>query len=117
MQLSMVSPTAAGVIDTNTWLIKLKQDRFIKFGTLHPGFKTIEEEVQRLKDGGVKGVKVQPDVQQFTPDERHSTYHIYEALAKQGMIVMFHVGGEPLPSSRDRSKPGMIFNIARDFRS
>ncbi len=113
--IHMVSPTPSGVSDTNTWLIQLKQDRFIKFGTLHPGFKKIEEEIQRLKDGGVKGVKFQPDVQQFTPDERQSTYHIYEALAKQGMTVMFHVGGEPLPSARDRSKPSMILNIARDF--
>jgi predicted TIM-barrel fold metal-dependent hydrolase len=113
--IHMVSPTAAGVIDTNTWLIQLQQDRFIKFGTLHPGFKKIEEEIQKLKDGGVKGVKFQPDVQQFTPDERQSTYHIYEALAKQGLTVMFHVGGEPLPSPRDRSKPSMILNISRDF--
>jgi uncharacterized protein len=63
----------------------------------------------------VKGVKFQPDVQQFNPDDKKATYHIYEALAKQGLTVMFHVGGEPLPSSRDRSKPSMILNIARDF--
>jgi len=113
--IHMVSPTAAGVIDTNTWLIQLNQDRFIKFGTLHPGFKKTEDEIKRLKDGGVKGVKFQPDVQQFTPDEKSLTYSIYEALAKHGLKVMFHVGGEPLPSPRDRSKPSMILNIARDF--
>jgi uncharacterized protein len=113
--IHMVSPTAAGVLDTNTWLIKLKQDRLIKFGTLHPAFKKVEEEIIRLKDGGVKGVKFQPDVQQFTPDDKKLTYAIYEALAKHGLKVMFHVGGEPLPSPRDRSKPSMILNIARDF--
>jgi uncharacterized protein len=113
--IHMVSPTAGGVIDTNTWLIKLKQYRFIKFGTLHPGFKKTKEEIQRLKDGGVKGVKFQPDVQQFTPDEKSLTYSMYEALAKHGLTVMFHVGGEPRPSPRDRSKPAMILNIARDF--
>lgn len=113
--IHMVSPTASGVIDTNTWLIQLKQDRFIKFGTLHPVFKNTEDEIKRMKDGGVKGVKFQPDVQQFTPDEKGLTYPIYEALSKHGLTVMFHVGGEPLPSPRDRSKPSMILNIARDF--
>ncbi len=113
--IHMVSPTPTGVIDTNTWLIRHQQERFIKFGTLHPLFKKCDDEIKRLKDGGVKGVKLQPDVQQFTPDERLHTYHMYEALAKQGLTVMFHVGGEPLPSPHDRSKPGMILNIARDF--
>lgn len=113
--IHMVSPTAAGVIDTNTWLIQLRQNRFIKFGTLHPGFKRTEEEIKRLKDGGVQGVKFQPDVQQFAPDEKSLTYGMYEALARHGLTVMFHVGGEPLPSPRDRSKPSMIAAIARDF--
>lgn len=113
--IHMVSPTPSGVRDTNSWLIQQPQERFIKFGTLHPLFKNCEDEIRRLKDGGVKGVKLQPDVQQFTPDERQYTYHMYEALAQQGLTVMFHVGGEPLPSPRDRSKPAMILNIARDF--
>ena len=113
--IHMVSPTPSGVIDTNTWLIGHRQERFIKFGALHPLFNNFEEEIKRLKDGGVKGVKFQPDVQQFTPDDKLATYPMYEALAREGLTVMFHVGGEPLPSAHDRSKPGMIFNIARDF--
>jgi len=113
--IHMVSPTPSGVIDTNTWLIQQRQERFIKFGTLHPLFKNCEDEIRRLKDGGVKGVKFQPDVQQFTPDEKCLTYAMYEALAQHDLTVMFHVGGEPLPSPRDRSKPSMILNIARDF--
>ncbi len=41
--IHMVSPTPSGVIDTNTWLIRLQQERFIKFGTLHPRFKNCAE--------------------------------------------------------------------------
>ena len=113
--IHMVSPTPSGVSDTNTWLIRHRQKRFIKFGTLHPLYKNCDDEIKRLKDGGVKGVKFQPDVQQFTPDDRARSYHMYDALARQGLTVMFHVGGEPLPSPHDRSKPDMIYNIARDF--
>ena len=47
--IHMVSPTPSGVIDTNTWLIQHRQERFIKFGTLHPLFKNCDEEIKRLK--------------------------------------------------------------------
>ena len=113
--IHMVSPTASGVTSTNDWLLGLRQERFIKFATLHPGFKNAEDEIKRLRDGGVQGVKFQPDVQQFTPDDQDRTYSLYELLARHCFKVMFHVGGEPLPSPRDRSRPEMIRNIARDF--
>lgn len=113
--IHMVSPGASGVTATNDWLLALQQDRFIKFATLHPDFKHAGEEIRRLKGGGVQGVKFQPDVQRFTPDDRDRTYRLYELLDRHDLAVMFHVGGEPLPSPRDRSKPAMIANIARDF--
>jgi hypothetical protein len=113
--IHMVAPVPSLVRDTNTWLIKLRQDRFIKFGTLHPHFKQFPEEIERLKDAGVRGIKFQPDVQQFTPDDRLLTYPVYEALCRHNMTVMFHVGGEPLPSPDNRSRPEMISAIARDF--
>ena len=113
--IHMVAPVPSIVKDTNTWLISLKEDRFIKFGTLHPLLKNFTDEIKRLKDGGVRGIKFQPDVQQFNPDDREVAYPVYESLARHAMKVMFHVGGEPLPSPENRSKPGMIYSIARDF--
>lgn len=113
--IHMVAPAPHAVKDTNTWLIKLKQERLIKFGTLHPEFKNYRDEIKRLRDNNIRGVKFQPDVQQFTPDKRSLTYPIYEALARHNMTTMFHVGGEPLPSPDNRSTPEMIRNIARDF--
>ena len=113
--IHMVAPVPSLVKDTNTWLMKLKEDRFIKFGTLHPLLKNHTDEIKRLKDGGVRGIKFQPDVQQFTPDDKEVVYSVYETLSRHAMKVMFHVGGEPLPSPDNRSKPGMIYSVARDF--
>ena len=92
------------VKETNTWLIKLKQDRFIKFGTLHPRLKIIHDEIQRLKDNNINGIKLQPDVQGFTVDDSRVTYPLYEELTKHHMAVMFHVGGEPQPSPAQQVK-------------
>jgi len=111
----MVSPTPASVKDTNTWLIRLNEERLIKFGTLHPRLKSLHQEIDRLKDHNIQGVKLQPDVQAFTVDDSSVTYPLYEALAKKKMAVMFHVGGEPQPGPHNRSKPDMILRVAKDF--
>lgn len=114
--IHMVAPTPGLVQSTNTWLIQLRQERFIKFGTLHPRFDKNEDEIKRLRDAGIFGVKLQPDVQQFSPDDPALLYPLYEALCLHSMAVMFHVGGEPLPSPDNRSRPAMIARIARDFQ-
>jgi hypothetical protein len=111
----MVSPTPASVKETNSWLIRLKEERLIKFGTLHPRLKNLSQEIDRLKDYNINGVKLQPDVQTFTVDDRPLTYPLYEALVKKNMAVMFHVGGEPQPAPHSRSKPDMILRVAQDF--
>ncbi|MBM4310676.1 MAG: amidohydrolase [Deltaproteobacteria bacterium] len=113
--IHMVAPLPSQVTATNTWLIQLDQERFIKFGTLHPGHAGFRDEIARLRDHGAQGIKFQPDIQQFSPDDDRSMYPLYEAISLSGLKVMFHVGGEPLPGPNDRSKPHMIAAVARDF--
>jgi len=113
--IHMVAPFASGVTETNTWLINLAQPRFIKFGTIHPDFKDFKNEIKRLKDNNICGVKFQPDIQRFFPDDKNLTYRLYEELARAEMKVMFHIGGEPMPGPKDRSNPHMIRKIALDF--
>ncbi|MCP4629673.1 MAG: amidohydrolase family protein, partial [bacterium] len=111
----MVAPAPSGVRSTNDWLIDLQCERFIKSATLHPLDKNYQDEIQRLKDNNISIVKFQPDVQQFYPDDKKTTYGLYEALADNNIRVMFHVGGEPMPGPNDRSKPHMIKKVALDF--
>lgn len=114
--IHMVAPLPAQVAHTNTWLIRHSQSRFIKFGTIHPAQKDYHDEIRRLRDHGVLGIKFQPDIQQFSPDDK-SIYPVYDAIEKNRLKVMFHVGGEPLPGPNDRSKPHMIASVARQFPS
>jgi len=108
-----VNPKAANMI--NTWLINISEPRFIKFGTLHPHQQDYQQEIERLREHGIRGVKLQPDVQGFTVDNRDLTYPLYEELAQKGLIVMFHVGGNPIPGSNQRSTPKMVLRVAEDF--
>jgi predicted TIM-barrel fold metal-dependent hydrolase len=108
-----VNPKATHMI--NTWLINLSQPRFIKFGTLHPHQQDYKQEIERLKGHNVRGVKLQPDVQGFTVDNKELTYPLYEELANRGLTVMFHVGGNPVPRANQRSTPQMVLRVAKDF--
>ena len=111
----MVALNPRAVKQVNTWLINLKEPRFIKFGALHPLLKNFTQEIHRLKDNGIKGIKLQPEVQGFTVDNTDLTYPLYEALAKNGIRVMFHVGGNPSFHAQSRSQPEMIARVAKDF--
>ena len=83
--IHMVAPHPSHVAPTNTWLINLKQNRFIKFGTLHPAQTNVNDEISRLRDHGVQGIKFQPDIQQFFPDDAELMYPLYEAISLAGL--------------------------------
>lgn len=113
--IHMVALTARKVKEMNTWLISLKEPRFIKFGTVLPFQHDYRQEITRLKDNGIRGVKLQPEVQGFTVDNAELAYPLYAELQKNGMTVMFHVGGNPIPSVQQRSAPRMLLRVAQDF--
>jgi predicted TIM-barrel fold metal-dependent hydrolase len=67
-------------------------DVFIGFGGVDPwkGRLAIEE-VQRIADLGLRGLKFNPGRQHFFPDDaRH--YPLWEAAAGRGLICLFHTG-------------------------
>ncbi len=112
--IHMVAVNPESTRKINSWLISLTEPRFIKFGTLHPRQKDYQQEIHRLKESGVRGVKLQPAVQGFVVDDSVA-YPLYEELAKNEMTVMFHVGGNPIPGKNRYSTPSMILRVTRDF--
>jgi hypothetical protein len=67
-------------------------DTFIGFGAVDPHMgKWAVSEVYRIADLGLRGLKFQPIVQGFLPnDERY--YLIYEAAQELGLVALFHTG-------------------------
>jgi predicted TIM-barrel fold metal-dependent hydrolase len=64
--------------------------RFYAFGTLHPDHKDISGEFQRIKDLGLKGLKIHPDFQKIYINEP-KMMRIYE-LAGDSFPVTIHMG-------------------------
>lgn len=103
--------TEAQVVSINNFIIEecKKHPEFIGFGTLHPDFDDIENEIQRCIDAGLKGIKLHPDFQKFYIDE-DKAFKIYEKLEGR-LPVLIHMGD----SRYDYSRPIRLENAVKSF--
>ena len=69
----------------------LGNDSFVPFGSVHPDSENALDELERLKQSGIKGVKLHPDYQNFFVDD-DKMLPIYEKIASLGLITVFHAG-------------------------
>jgi predicted TIM-barrel fold metal-dependent hydrolase len=105
-----VSTASRQVVSINTWVSSLYQlgdaspNPLIGFGTIHPQFEGYHDEIQRMKELGIKGVKFQPSFQEFYPDDERM-FPVYEELIKAGLIILFHAGDEIKPVENIYSTP------------
>lgn len=61
------------------------------FGSVHPDAPDALEELERLRDAGLKGVKFHPEYQGFyANDEKMKP--IYRKISQLGLITLFHAG-------------------------
>ena len=84
-------------------------DNFVGFGTVHAKMDNLTDEVQRIMDMGLKGIKMHPDSQRFSIDDPR-LYPMYEMI--QGKIpVMLHMGD----SRYDYSHPLKLRKVLDTF--
>lgn len=90
------------VVSVNDFIasVQATDNRFIGFGTLHPDFEAISEEVDRVISLGFKGIKLHPDFQRFNIDGENMI-PIYRAVEGRLPILM-HMGDEKKTYSRPR---------------
>ncbi len=85
-------------------------DKFIGLGTMHIDYENPKEELKRLKDNGIHGIKLHPDFQKFSFDDER-LYPIYEILTELNMFVLTHAGDYRY----EFSNPHRIAKVAKDF--
>lgn len=61
------------------------------FGSVFPDSEDVLEELERIKDMGLKGVKLHPDYQGFFVDDEKMK-PIYKKISELGLITIFHAG-------------------------
>jgi predicted TIM-barrel fold metal-dependent hydrolase len=96
----------------NRFVGSLDPDRFIGFGSVHPG-RSPEDNLASLRENGLKGVKVHPLFQGFALDDER-LWAILEVLQGE-FVAVFHVGPERPGDENVKATPKMIADIHRAF--
>lgn len=99
--------------NVNTFAVsQLEIDGLIPFGSVHPDSENAFEELERLHEAGIKGIKLHPDYQGFYADEERMR-PLYRKIASLGMITVFHCGvdmGYPFPVHCDAKRLSSVLD-------
>ena len=88
----------------NDWAKTNYNDHLISFGTVHPKATDALDELERIKDLGLKGVKLHNDYQNvFLFAE--SNFKLYERMEELKLPVVFHMGYDPASPLVHRAMP------------
>ncbi len=83
----------------NDFMALLSQDsRLIPLGTIYPDYPMWEEELCRIKELGLHGIKLHPDFQKFAINDE-KMIEKYRLMAKLGLPVLFHTGDKRYSNS------------------
>lgn len=113
-----VATTPSQVITCNNSSQKLNAENegtIISFGAMHPDYENYKEELLRIRDMGMKGIKLHPDYQTtFFDDIKYK--RIIDTASNLGLITSVHTGldiGLPGPI---HARPQMIKNLLKDVQ-
>jgi len=82
----------------------------IGFAAMHRDMEEFEEELIRVKQLGMIGVKFHHDMQHIDLDDPKQ-YPIYEVMQREGLAALFHMGDDRY----DYSAPEKMVRVAKDF--
>ncbi len=90
--------------------VNLYPDKFLGMGSLYPESETIEEDFYHLKELGLLGVKLHPDIQGCKADSA-GYKQIYSLCSKEEFPILMHTGDKRY----DNSNPERIEKILKEF--
>lgn len=91
-----------------------KLDRFISFGGMHPDYEDYKNELNRLKENGIKGIKFHPDYQNTFIDDP-KMIKIIDYAFEIGLIVIIHSGIDYGSTEVIRATPERIKNMLKEL--
>lgn len=92
-----------------------KRPCFRSFGSVHPDFPEWENELLRLKEAGIIGIKLHPDFQGISLDDRRMVAVMARAT-ELGLWITIHGGLDYSFPDINRSTPKMLYDILPELR-
>lgn len=105
------SAVSAGQVEhINTFIAAecRQHPEFVGLGSLMPGMEDWREELDRIEALGLRGIKIHSDFQRVDIDAPEAV-EMYRAVAKKGMVVLFHMGDDRY----DYSAPKRLLHLKR----
>lgn len=68
-----------------------KHPEFIAFGSMHADYDNKCAEIERIRNLGIKGVKIHPSTQRFRVDDERM-FPVYDLLSQSGLPLLVHCG-------------------------
>lgn len=93
---------------------RIRSDRIAPFPSVHPDAADPAGELRRIAREGFRGIKLHGMYQSFQIDEDRMT-PIYEAAAREGLVVCFHAGDDFSFDDASACAPARIANVAERF--
>lgn len=90
----------------NNWAKKVMEENenVFCFGTVYPDAEDVMQEIERVKELGLYGIKLHSEYQGFFPDAE-KMIPIYRKIASCGLPVVFHGGWDPLSPDFTKATP------------
>lgn len=79
-------------------------------GSIHPDSYCIEEELDRLKAAGIRGIKLHPDYVGIEIDDLRFA-PILDGCAARGLFVITHAGFDPVSPAHAHATPAMLRRV------
>lgn len=122
MDYSLVLPVATSksqVKKINDFAIAVNNDykntHILSFGGLHPDYIDYEEEIIRLKESGIKGIKLHPPYQDtFIDDIKY--INIIDKAFEFGLIVILHAGIDIGIEGETKVTPNRILKLLDNLK-
>jgi len=89
--LQPVATRPEQVVSINDWTAGLASERVVPFGAMHPDFDDPATEMARMRELGIRGIKLHPEFQACAPDDPRMR-PIYQAAEENRLILLFHAG-------------------------
>lgn len=101
-------------LSVNRFAASVQGDGLYCFGSVHPDAPDAIDELRRIKELGLYGVKLHPDYQDFIVDDSR-LFPIYEAISELRLPVTFHTGWDPYSPNLTHAPSQAVAKVADLF--
>src|SRR5215472_17028825 len=89
-------------------------DAFAGIGSVDPHKDSAVDEVARIAELGLRGVKLHPSLQAFAPDDERY-WPVFEACERHGLLALFHTGTSGI-GARQPGGQGIRIDLAHPVK-